>query len=445
MSINITSTDVISPSLLVAYRPIPIRAVPTVPYTPVYFDVYFNGTFYKTLTQYFPVDIGAMAYVCDIQDACQEYLRSTLPTVKVPLTAHALIRDTTGIASVQVKVRGATYSGGFLVPDTVIPIQATVTTAAVSGSGLFANTFTVVNATLQHLDYQDYSTHLENWSMRSNGTYPSYTLSHRPKKSYIERSNLISANYESGWLPVYLAAGIFTELGGTDTSTTFKLILQGADGTRYTLFDNGDTIYDNSIYYVPFGMKQLSQFSPFSTIPISNLSKYTVIISAVVNDTLRHLSTYQDIYISPTILQQTQFPYGKRVWFLNRLGVYEQVSFGTYDETFTTTSSAKETPYISSAMSVAKSYRTKGRLNARSNETGEISGVFSEDEVEWLKELMESTQTFIEWKGTQGQNDDIVPINIADSEITSVQYEGKFQYNIKIKYTMANEHFIVRS
>lgn len=178
-----------SNSLNAAYRPIliicnaeqgspsPSKFIPPV----VYCDIYFNGIYYKTISNTIPENVPVYGsvpaqFVFDIQDACQEFHKKHLPNN--PQTA---ILETNGIMMfVACKIRSSTVDvNGFTNPDTPIPVQGTGYHPPVPGGGVVTNIFFSVNATLQHENNQDLVKHLDQYKsgIWSNVAWP---LTHRP-------------------------------------------------------------------------------------------------------------------------------------------------------------------------------------------------------------------------------------------------------------------------
>lgn len=154
-------------SVLAAYRPI-VFVINTQSATGnqfppvVYCDIYINGVFYKTLskTQYFGVDNSnsSSLWRFDIQDACQEVLKSIIEANGIATITLA----PASIISVECSFRTSDYDfNGYIASSQTAPIQGTSSTAPVSGGAdATSNSFFVVNATLQHTDNQDLFAHL---------------------------------------------------------------------------------------------------------------------------------------------------------------------------------------------------------------------------------------------------------------------------------------------
>jgi hypothetical protein len=171
-------------TLHAAYRPIvfQVTATPTTGTGQppvVYCDIYFGGTYYKSVSKTLPLSSGVWQF--DIQDAAQEYLRRYLP----PNGGNAIYQGTPSMTKVSCKFRSSgTNTNGFLVPEGLEPKQATGQNPATGGTGTSSNSFFVVNSTLQHEDNQDLSAHLN--SLKS-GTWSAqaFPLTRRPQRYFI--------------------------------------------------------------------------------------------------------------------------------------------------------------------------------------------------------------------------------------------------------------------
>lgn len=170
-------------NLMAAYRPIVFIAAATGLPPVVYCDVYFAGVYYKTFSKTQPLANGN--YQFDISDAAQEFLTSLIS----PNGGSLVVSNQESIVSCYCMFRGSiTDANGFIVPDVVVPVQATSSQPAVSGSGFQSATFYIVNATLQHQNNQNLTTHLNSFKA---GIWDStlFPLTHRPANQSMYYAN----------------------------------------------------------------------------------------------------------------------------------------------------------------------------------------------------------------------------------------------------------------
>jgi hypothetical protein len=168
---------------MAAYRPIifdvQVTRTDGTPVPPVvYCDIYFNGTYYKTIsnTQYLSLESTYSTFRFDIQDAVQEFLSVTLPANG----GSVIVSTTTNLVSLYCMFRSSGFdSNGFIVSENTAPVQGTSSSDPVAGTGTQSNTCFAVNATLQQKDNQDLQLHLNSFKkgIWATGLWP---LSHRP-------------------------------------------------------------------------------------------------------------------------------------------------------------------------------------------------------------------------------------------------------------------------
>jgi hypothetical protein len=182
MPISSIITQPSSNSINAAYRPIVfvVRATETdsTPIPPVvYCDIYINSVFYKTLSknQYYSLASGASDWLFDIQDACQEMLKSNIS----PNGESSIVLDLGPLINVQCKFRSSGIdTNGFVLAEDTAPIQGTGSVDPTSGTGTASNSIIVINSTLQHNQNQNLLTHLNSYK---TGTWNASTfpLTHR--------------------------------------------------------------------------------------------------------------------------------------------------------------------------------------------------------------------------------------------------------------------------
>ena len=96
--------------------------------------------------------------------------------------------------------------------------------------------------------------------------------------------------------------------------------------------------------------------------------------------------------------------------------------------------------------------RTKGgsyRQNISSNETVEAeNNCYLERDQFWLKELFETPKAWVEMQMPKGFNTsntkEYVPIEILDGKFTIRKNEGRYEYLVKVKFTMSNANINLR-
>jgi len=185
-----------SNSLHAAYRPVLLTAVDESAVTPavLYCDIYFNGIFYRTIskTAFRKKEGERSEWVFDIQDAAQEFLKPFLAQNGSP----EIIFAQGPLLRAFCRFRTSNYdSNGFIIPEGVVPVQATGSNPATAGTGFESNAFFVLNAVLQHEDNQNLAANLTTYR---TGTWANNCL------PATRRPNQVINQDQSDYFPVLL-------------------------------------------------------------------------------------------------------------------------------------------------------------------------------------------------------------------------------------------------
>lgn len=168
--------------LKAAYRPVVlvVRATNTAgdPLPPVvYCDIYADGVFYKSQekTLYSALSIDSSDWQFDIQDACQEILKSKIGSNG----NNQITAIPTAMKKIFCRFRSSGINvNGFVTAEGTAPVQGTGKNAPVAGDGTESNAFFVANTTLQHDQNQLLPVHLNAYKTRSWQS-TAFPLSHR--------------------------------------------------------------------------------------------------------------------------------------------------------------------------------------------------------------------------------------------------------------------------
>ena len=87
------------------------------------------------------------------------------------------------------------------------------------------------------------------------------------------------------------------------------------------------------------------------------------------------------------------------------------------------------------------------RQNIISNDTYTTIRISTENEMQWLQELADSPQLFIEETRNQtGVTNDYIPLIKVDGKFDKQKNNGsEFQYEFKLQFKLANENIILRN
>lgn len=132
-----------------------------------------------------------------------------------------------------------------------------------------------------------------------------------------------------------------------------------------------------------------------------------------------------------------------RLFFVNYLGGIDAINFRLITEETETVSSSWKKPL---KYPLEKWDGGKQRYNVTSNETWvAFNKCFQEEDQAWLKEFLASPNAWIQWFGTQGQDDDYIPVVIKDGKFTTRKFEGRYEYGFQVELEMSNANIILRN
>lgn len=132
-----------------------------------------------------------------------------------------------------------------------------------------------------------------------------------------------------------------------------------------------------------------------------------------------------------------------RIHFINYLGRVDAINFSYVEETFETKS---DTWQKSLNFPLIKSDGGTRRINIKSNESYKATNkCYSEEDMKWIKELLSSPIAWLEWKGTEDQPDDYIPIEIIDKKFLPLKNAERYKYEVVFEFKMANENIHLRN
>lgn len=471
--------------LMAAHRPIQfsVSADAVVPSgQPMYCDVYFSSSvpkFYKTLTGYSYIDIGGHSiYNFDIQDTAQEFLTVFLPFIMTGATQAAASGGVSGkhLIDCFCRFRGSSYVAGILVPNATVPIQGTDTSAPVAGTGTDSHVFKVMKATLRPMDAPKLLDHMAKYRLPISynaGTstytygavYPLSNIPYNPTKVSINNfpsTNTIPAPTDRpekaidvyygdhGFMPVYLPATLGTAI------RIWVLFYTSADapvdGAQNATTPSYVTLTEG-IWYLPYGQVDLiaigggaPNLGPFLRDHIQFPYYRVQLTEPVVG------AGQIEYFISPMFRNLKKGYQNTRLWFQNNFGVFEQVSFIRQEEQFKTSSSSRFTPL--STVGLTSSARLDAntgnkRFNVTSNDEIEVTAVFAEVMMPWLKELLATSMAYMEVEdpelalSTTPQG--LMPVMITDAGFETIKTEERYEYLVKVKFTKSIDYINIRN
>lgn len=433
----------------------------------VYCDVYFNGTYYKTITATSPSSVSGSTsfWNIDISGICQEFMTTAIPDITDPsiITTFDGITWLDGAAMVFTRMRNSSVDPyGIISPGGIVPVQATVDSPAVAGDGYQTDTFMVVNAALQKTDKISLEPQIKNF--RDSGViiyiysvdaaYRVYPL------SYL-RKGFIRPN-DNGNLPIIACSGAF--LGDPSLAVRLVILLVNKDGSSSLAAPTDPrafvTMTENCIYYIPIGPLQLISLLPslISSFSSPLLDYYRVVLMEDIGILITHW-----IYVSPkyyinrfdgsvpgiqpilpadiNLMGPRPTPMHTRLYFQNYLGHFDQVNFVERQESHRTSSSPLERVVLT--YNDTKTAQSQFRGNVRANDYSTVTGQFTEDQMPFIKQLQDTAKAYIEYNNPIDVDDVntrlMLPIVITDAEIVSLQYEDRYEYRVSFKYFLSSE------
>lgn len=185
-------------------------------------------------------------------------------------------------------------------------------------------------------------------------------------------------------------------------------------------------------FQLPAGPKQLAEL--FNTVDFTKVDEYYL---ELVNGGTTFLTTNR--YKRACCCGDDNI----RVFFVNYLGGIDAINFSAWSESTETKSDSWKKPLV---WPLRKFDGGIQRFNVESNETVTAENrCFGETDQEYLKELFASPQAWVQWIGTQGQDDDYIPIVIKDGNFDTRKVEGRYEYITTIQFVYANENSVLRN
>jgi hypothetical protein len=441
----------------------------------VYCDVYLDDVFWKTISNSSPLSTVGLTTLWrfDISGVVQEYMKTVIPIPETPVSlADPIMEDLYlappaylpykhgGAARCWVRFRNSTLTAGILTPQSPEPVQATIDSAAIPGTGYQIDVFFVINAAMQ-LNTDELSSfefHLKQnrfvgtipavpWSWNVNPNNKVYPLTHMKRgKIYAE---------ENGQLPVVCMRDGFFNYPGFMSNIIFAglaLIMYDKNGTMlYGNVSPGFTIPGEAIYNIPVGLKNVSLIFPSFNAFIKDTEYYVLFLYDQGWATFVPGSGVATFRTPKYYLQQAKNEYPTRrvrIWFKNHLGHFDAVSFKVADETIKASGTLTERRY--SINNLPRTTATRGRNNVKAGKYSQVSDVFAEDEMRLIEELVASSEAYMDatfspvYPKYPGGARSLVPIVMDDIEVATLKYDDRYEYEVTVKYSMSHEAIIVR-
>lgn len=180
-------------------------------------------------------------------------------------------------------------------------------------------------------------------------------------------------------------------------------------------------------YYVPNGPRNLTGIFP--DIDFSKVVSYEIVVNSIASTT----SELDGDCCTDKV----------RVYFQNALGGIDAINFCLVTEEFETKSDSfvRRLP-----TDFAKRDSGRKRFGVKANDFLNLTNVeYTEDDREWLKELLESSNVWIDMPPDQGQNWDYVPVIVTDGRFIVKKEADRYVLEFSIQVSKANERIVQRN
>jgi hypothetical protein len=173
----------------------------------------------------------------------------------------------------------------------------------------------------------------------------------------------------------------------------------------------------------------------FDTIDFGNIAEYFL-----------EIMSGGDVYAStPLISIQNTCKDTVRLHFLNYLGTIDAINFILQTKDHEPKSDTREN---SAPRSYPYDFTKHGiqRINVRSNDTyTAVCNEYTEEEMPWLEELLDSPVAWLQVEGKQGLGADYLPVVIVDKKNQTRKEEDRYIYEITIEFKLSHERVILRN
>lgn len=452
----------------------------------MYCDVYFDGVFYKTLSSYSPFAVFGLSgtvtiFRFDLQALAQEYIKTQVYNITKtgfddvyhnPSLGTSVNRF--GMTMCTCYIRNSFIDGyGRVIPETPVPVQGTIDSAPIAGGGTLCTptSFNIINATLQATDMQQIEQQLHQTRIGTSEEGPITPNSATYPLSYARKIKVYATDW--GRFPFYNKdlVGPSGLPGASSRNCYFRLnMVKEGVGLIYSFASSVSVLYANSAYTIPYGIPNLTNYFAGIGAPIPAFLWKTIDYYFITVETYSldyNLMHSPRIYIEPfdgvspaytAVINDAnplaQFvPKHTRIWFRNYLGQLEALNFTERTETLKVTSTPKERALIEGSDASNNQYafyQSLGRSNVRSNDYSTATGLFNEEDMLTIKQLLGSSLAFVEFtspvpaSGATNPAAKLMPIVILDDQVDTLVWDDRFEYRVSIKYINSNENILIR-
>lgn len=190
------------------------------------------------------------------------------------------------------------------------------------------------------------------------------------------------------------------------------------------------------VYYIPNGPKNLE--TVFPDVDFGQVEKYYI-----------EILDGGDNVIGTTTINEMDGECcedKERIHFLNALGGIDAINFKKVTDEHETKSDNWQRPIIYPEPSGDKWNHGNNRFNVKGNNTATISVKdYPEEDMPWVNELIHTPLAWREWTGTQGQDDDYIPVKVVDGKVFDTKETDRFNNEVVLQVENSHESFIQRN
>lgn len=129
--------------------------------------------------------------------------------------------------------------------------------------------------------------------------------------------------------------------------------------------------------------------------------------------------------------------------FLNYLGRFDAIVFNNHSR-----SDEVKSETWTKALPVNTSKKDYGsvRRNIQARDGYAATTIaYSEKQMKWIEQLLESPLCYLQWKGTEGQADDYIPVVVGDRTMEMKKLDDRYVYEFTIEFKSSNEKISLRT
>lgn len=190
------------------------------------------------------------------------------------------------------------------------------------------------------------------------------------------------------------------------------------------------------VYYIPDGIPNVKEYFP--TINFKDIEEWSIYVKDDQGNTIASTRTNKN---GCCCIEDKS-----RIHFVNSLGEIDSINFiRVFEETETKSDNWEKSLQFPLD-------KTKGgvyRKNVKSNESYEVeTKCYGEQEQYFIKELMATTKAWVEVFLPNGflpsTKKEFIPIEILDVKVPTKKNTNRYEYVVRIKYSMSNDNITLR-